>query len=468
MHRHALCLAPPHSCLSKLLLAGALLTTLGALGCSSETDPPGGMGGSGGTGGAGGTGGSGGTGGAGALPILERPAQLAYDCSVSSPARLLDVPTNDTFTGGLATLGSNAFVAWAQAPKWDAPEQKQSVRFAPISGDAQLGAVSTAVEQTSEYFSNVLLVPGADGMTLLAMRQGERELLVGQVSADGTLRAPMKPVPRDGGAASRMLAVRADTGIALLWDELADGEGRRYDLKFGLLTDDGTLTVSPNAVATNSNWLWPAAITSTGQGFLVSYVENGWDGTNAFQVVSTRRIAADGTLGDEHELARSTHSDGGGSHALLWRGGEALLARSFTEGTYEGEKLGSTVLLTRLDADGRRLADDVRLQSWEKSRVNNQPFLFARGEDVGLLWSQGSYIYVCAGCMPDNHLEFVLLDGSTWAPKSNRLQFSNPAASGGLISPEGVTLGDDILVASRVGYHVTSELSAGTIRCLPR
>jgi hypothetical protein len=87
------------------------------------------------------------------------------------------------------------------------------------------------------------------------------------------------------------------------------------------------------------------------------------------------------------------------------------------------------------------------------------------GDDVGLLWAEGSIIYICAGCVPDHSLKFVVLDGEDFTPRSKAVELPNTLPNGGLLSPETARLGDDLLIVSTVTYHTSAEGASGTIRC---
>ena len=123
---------------------------------------------------------------------------------------------------------------------------------------------------------------------------------------------------------------------------------------------------------------------------------------------------------------------------------------------------------SRLDLDGERIAQELRVQTPKVNVECVQPRLLERDGDVGLLWSEGSVIYICAGCMPDNHLRFVMLDGQMLSPASDTLSLLNPASQGGLISPVGWWRGDDLSVVAAVGYHTSGEGASATIHCVPR
>jgi hypothetical protein len=88
------------------------------------------------------------------------------------------------------------------------------------------------------------------------------------------------------------------------------------------------------------------------------------------------------------------------------------------------------------------------------------------GDDVGLLWGDGSIIYVCAGCAPNHSQKFVVLDGQSFIPQSNVVELLNTFPSGGLLSSAAARSGDDFLVVSTLTFHTWGEGASGAIRCV--
>ena len=107
------------------------------------------------------------------------------------------------------------------------------------------------------------------------------------------------------------------------------------------------------------------------------------------------------------------------------------------------------------------------LQAPIEDRESVQPFWVEVGDDVGLLWADGSIIYICGGCVPNHSLKFVVLDGEDFTPRSNVVEVVNTLPSGGLLSPATARSGDDLLVVSSVTYHTSAEGASATIRCAP-
>jgi hypothetical protein len=84
-----------------------------------------------------------------------------------------------------------------------------------------------------------------------------------------------------------------------------------------------------------------------------------------------------------------------------------------------------------------------------------------------LVWSRGGVIYVCGGCIPDDHLEFVVLDGRSLAKKSEVVTIENQETSGGLLRSQMVANESRLTVATNVTYHIAAEAGLATISCTP-
>jgi hypothetical protein len=93
--------------------------------------------------------------------------------------------------------------------------------------------------------------------------------------------------------------------------------------------------------------------------------------------------------------------------------------------------------------------------------------LFGVGENVGVLWSRGTVIYVCAGCMPDNHLEAVVMDGDDFTPVSTLFTFPNNQPMGGFIRPGVAPVGEHFVVTASLRFHVSGNAASGAFRCAP-
>jgi hypothetical protein len=137
-------------------------------------------------------------------------------------------------------------------------------------------------------------------------------------------------------------------------------------------------------------------------------------------------------------------------------------------GGFDESDIARTVHIARFDvATHTANLADVALQAPVVNEENVDPKLVTVGDDIGVVWSQGGVIYICAGCMPDNHLEFVVLDGEDLTPVSELITFENDEAMGGFILPQVIHDAGDILITSTLQYHVSGEGAFGSVRCTP-
>ncbi len=159
--------------------------------------------------------------------------------------------------------------------------------------------------------------------------------------------------------------------------------------------------------------------------------------------------------------------------SILKRGEEFLMSWSETgtlntiHPTVQEPTRYSAVRLARFDARGQRLGPIMALQAPTPNQENMQPHLSQFGDDIALVWSQGSVIYVCGGCVRDNRLRFVVLDGQDFTPKSSALDLVNPLSSGGLMAPIARNKDSDFLILGEIAYHTDSKPMAASVRCNP-
>jgi hypothetical protein len=154
--------------------------------------------------------------------------------------------------------------------------------------------------------------------------------------------------------------------------------------------------------------------------------------------------------------------------SLLVRGDELIVAHVHQVGTYDQSNIARVAVLSRFDLESHeRTLEDIRVQSPTVNEAVEKPVLFTVGDDVGLVWSRGSVIYVCAGCMPDNHLEAVVMDGDDFTPLTELLVFPNNQPMGGYVNPRVAPVGDDFAVVTDLRFHVSGNMATGAFRCTP-
>jgi hypothetical protein len=156
----------------------------------------------------------------------------------------------------------------------------------------------------------------------------------------------------------------------------------------------------------------------------------------------------------------------GRSGALVKHGDQVLAAWMERRGSfnYDDQRASITIRIGRFDLRGNPIAS-YPLQAEVLHQENVDPHWLKIGDDLGLFWAQGKIIYICAGCVPDNRVKFVILSGESLTRRSQILELASPTNAGGLLQPQAIgPLGSTLLV-SNVTYHVSAEGASGTISC---
>jgi hypothetical protein len=165
--------------------------------------------------------------------------------------------------------------------------------------------------------------------------------------------------------------------------------------------------------------------------------------------------------------AGATYGFGPASLSLLPVDGGYLAAwPEGAPGTFEGQPMGafSVIRVARLDESGTLREAPVVVRAKVDDVDSIEPHLARFGSNVALSWSTGNHIYVCAGCVPDNKIELVVIDEETLAPVSNVVELV--PTSGGLLRRRIAVLGDDLASIFQITFHVHSETGTGAFRCV--
>jgi hypothetical protein len=149
----------------------------------------------------------------------------------------------------------------------------------------------------------------------------------------------------------------------------------------------------------------------------------------------------------------------------LIRRGEGFVA-AWTE-TYEEKSIDtfgySIVRIAELEADGSLRSTPQPLQRPERDIDHTEPVIMPFGDRTAVLWSRGSHIILCAGCVPNHAIQMVLLDPGTLSPVSEVV--SLPPAESGLIGYSSAVSGSKILLTFKITFHVYDTPGAGAFRC---
>jgi hypothetical protein len=340
-------------------------------------------------------------------------------------------------------------------------------------------------------------------------------VMLASVSETAMLGTPEPLATYSGAYSSRPRLAASSRGLSVAWTQA--GLNEMSTLHVAELDAMGNVTMMPKAVAGISERVGDPALAPTADGNALLFVNTAVDYSST--VVRFARLDADAVLdgdpvdvsamqaegqmqagelvaisggfaatcttytGLEFETHLSFLDDGGAvqgqpsvlndsrpfiGQSLLARDGELIVAHGDEVGTYEESNIGGFITLSRFDLETHeRTAPDVRVQSPTVNEEVVNPVLFAVGEDIGLLWSRGSVIYICAGCMPDNHLEAVVMDGDDFTPLTDLMAFPNDQPMGGYVRPMVAPVGDHFAVVTELRFHVSGNMATGAFQCTP-
>lgn len=131
----------------------------------------------------------------------------------------------------------------------------------------------------------------------------------------------------------------------------------------------------------------------------------------------------------------------------------------------QGTGAHAIVRLVSLDAAGAPRAAPVAMRAATVDIDEIEPSLVRFAEDaVGVLWARGSHIYICGGCTPDHRIDLVLVDPTSLARLSEVVSVS-PGPTGGLLNRDVAVVGNQILTAFEVTFHVHGEPGSAAFTC---
>jgi hypothetical protein len=394
------------------------------------------------------------------LPILERPAELSRDCTITRPVALLGT---ERWFGGVLLAGEDGplLLYGQQTPIGQDPIAVElfvsSIDLAGERGEPQeLASASGSISNLDVVTTSA----GSSAVWLDWSLSGDSSYQLASFDRSGSLLAPPVEIESISGMLKPAFIQPSATGTLLLY---GDQSGSDQTVKIATLDAAGQISGTPNTLfSASSGGVFPAGLHRTDDGYLAAYTHTHFDNNDG----GTYLVALDTAgvpAGDPLRLG-----SGSGGIDFFDHGDEILIAWTEQQGGYETDDIAVTLRVGRFDAGGRRLGSDQSLQRPIEDRYNQAPHWVEFGDELGLLWSTGGVIYVCAGCVPDDELQFVLLDGTDFTPKSQLLTLANLTTEGGLTRAEAVRLDDDLLVVSNVQYHTSAESASASVRCVPR
>jgi hypothetical protein len=398
-------------------------------------------------------------------PLLERPLTIAFDCRVSREMTPFEIPWYDF---DMVEAPEGAYLSRAEL-EWTSPKSEDRLVGSFLSADGILGSpaiIQSETEPNAMAFRTAIAnAPGGYAIVWLHREftsTGEKTLFFSRIYMDGNVVGTPSNLVSTTAVLEDPVLIENEEGHAVVWVGGTDTEKR---LMYGVIGNDGTFNESPKSIAEGAR-LYTGHAVRFGDGIAVSF-----DLQEALGSGYERQILvldSEGTpRGETILLAEDLNvvsSWGTNAAAITVRDGMLLAAWS-VESQDNGGGNGVTINVARFTEEGLLASPVYQLATAVDEQERVDPVWVDMGEDVGLMWAEGSIIYICAGCMPDHQLKYVILDGDDLTPKSEIITLANDATEGGLLDAEAVRDGDDITIISSIHYHLWSEGASGTVTC---
>lgn len=396
------------------------------------------------------------TGGVDPTPLLEREPAISHSCA-ETRAMTQFPAAQQSRTEGLVLAGGEFSVLGVF----------MTVDIRRLGLD---GTVGDPVVLESEQFAASYPTMTADGDEIVAAWSvggfGSKTVRFARVDAALAPIVPATDIAETSGGAVEVAAIlpAAGDGLALFYGE---GETQTV-LKYMPLASDGQSAGPAVDVADigETYGLVPASVAPTADGgYAVAYVTSSVDGGEVFFVV----IDDDGT--PRFEPRRISREAGDGWSSSFGHGRSNVLAvgdRFWVAHTeewmdYESQMGNSIVKLAIVDGDGA--SESHVVQAPVEGTENRWPSLVTVDDRVALVWTQGTIIWICGGCIGDHDLNFVLIDPDEIVPASEvvtQLHMTN-----GIIGPLATVDRGDILTASSLDFHALTLPASGSLHCDP-
>jgi len=362
-------------------------------------------------------------------PFFPGPGQVTVSTFTAAgvlgpPARLASLPPGASVYLDVAPRTDGAAVVWADTAT-------DTLTFASIDGAGQTvtAARSIPIDTAERRLGNVKLAAGSDGGFALIYQlvtiNGVRELRLAMLSAEGALRGTPRLLATGSSSFSDVEAqiVGVPGGYAMISVAPNAVRGR---IDFSKVDLAGVETVAPRAISVTDR-----------EGTLVGY--------GGFWSAGISLLPdGDGFLAAWPEQDRGNIDNNTGASAV--------------------------VRLVRLAADGARLGTPAALRAPVLDVDEIEPSLVKFQDSVAVLWSRGSHIYVCAGCIPDHRIDLMLIDPVDLVPVSEVVTVSPALAAdntlrGGLLRKSMAAQGASILTAFNITYHTSYRSASATFVC---
>jgi hypothetical protein len=378
-------------------------------------------------------------------PLLERPITDGYHCAISEPFAKLELP----WDGGRLLGGASPSLFWKE-------QETGSVLGAEFE-DGVVGTPFSLRDATNGGVGWPAVARNGDLVTVVWTEFQYTEpdityaLMSAQVNSSGQVITPAHALSGTANSPGTVAIAAFGDGYGVAWSELSQDSSR---LMFARMDAGGDLVGAPE-VLSEAPTIIVDGLVALDDGFGVAF--RNW-GEKQYPM---RYLGLDA----EGKPYRAPVPFSDSSVALIRRGDRVLAAWEHSSG--KGNSRAVNLRVGWFDDRGSPVGKTYDLQAPVPDQENVSPAWVELRDDLGLVWSRGSIIYICAGCIPDNHLEFVVLDGETLQPKSEVVTIENSATIGGLLGSTLASDGSDVTVVTSVTYHTNAEGASATITCTP-
>ncbi len=258
-------------------------------------------------------------------------------------------------------------------------------------------------------------------------------------------------------------------GWALLYAEMLGGG---LALRFVRLGADGVVEGAPVTVAQDGpeNIGFAHNFIATDDGYAATWASGTYD---AAEVLFARLDAQGAAVSGPHRISRPKgggYSSGAGyrtgGNGLRAHAGKyyAAFSETYSLGSYDEQNTSVIGRVAVIDGDGN--GELHALQAPVEDMTTVMPSLHIVGENIGVLWSYGTIIYICGGCITDYDLHFALLDPATMAPVAPEVvQLSD---TNGFTNPRGAVVDGKLFTTTALDFHALSYPATGVFACEPQ
>jgi hypothetical protein len=433
----------------------------------------------------------------GAIPneesILGRPSRGTYRCQIQR-GHTDHSPRNWGFvTPALVAAGGAAYLARVEGmtQSFFNPSDGKLL-LSSLAGDGTFGPPVALSAVVPADVGSIAAAPAGEGFALVWVN-GTRLRFAAFDSGGQPTTEPRDVLGDPKGLIEPAIATGPDGGFGVAYAVQTAGNGRQ--VRFTVLDRDGTPRLPPRPLSTAPGlpFLNPGtAVAASRDGYAIIWRDP------AAKTADLQFAAADAS-GKEMTAAHpiwtgpdpGVQQPGAGFFyeqvdTALIRAGDGYVA-AWTENhpsptledTIANRGAYSVVRLARLDGSGALVGRPLALRAPAESFDEVEPTLMPYGEAIAVLWSRGSHIYVCGGCVPDDRIDFVLVDPATLTPLSEVVSITNGGplglrpidagsggnVSGGLLRHRAAVLGDSVLLTYLITFHTSTKPGSALIRC---